>query len=217
MWLENLTFSFSCRRFKRHTLFSLMCAKTIWIHKMSVLILFSCRTVESCNLHARMTVWMAQSCTYNHSLLRFDHSQNLLGQSASQSNTCHNMVNLILVMTELNVDEYHDHNGCMKSSETASSETLLYADCHTVEWTFMSIERKKERKNSLSEETWSRAAENVIELCFVAFLSNKSKKCFIIVWIIFSSSEIITILILHCVVWTFWQQMLKSQWTEIWC
>ena len=33
----------------------------------------------------------------------------------------------------------------------------------------------------LSEETWSRAAENFIELCFVAFLSNKSKKCFILV------------------------------------
>ena len=38
---------------------------------------------------------------------------------------------------------------------------------------------------NLSEETWSRAAENLIELCFVAFLSNKSKKCFILVWIIF--------------------------------
>ena len=34
---------------------------------------------------------------------------------------------------------------------------------------------------NLSEETWSRAAENLIELCFVAFLSNKSKKCFIFV------------------------------------
>lgn len=31
---------------------------------------------------------------------------------------------------------------------------------------------------NLSEETWSRAAENLIELCFVAFLNNKSKKCF---------------------------------------
>ena len=28
---------------------------------------------------------------------------------------------------------------------------------------------------NLSEETWSRAAENLIELCFVAFLSSKSK------------------------------------------
>ena len=28
----------------------------------------------------------------------------------------------------------------------------------------------------LSEETWSRIGENLIELCFVAFLSNKSKK-----------------------------------------
>ena len=28
---------------------------------------------------------------------------------------------------------------------------------------------------NLSEETWSRVAENFIELCFVAFLSNKSK------------------------------------------
>ena len=28
---------------------------------------------------------------------------------------------------------------------------------------------------NLSEETWSHAAENLIELCFVAFLSNKSK------------------------------------------
>ena len=34
---------------------------------------------------------------------------------------------------------------------------------------------------NLSEETWSRADENLIELCFVAFLSNKSKKCFILV------------------------------------
>ena len=70
---------------------------------------------------------------------------------------------------------------------------------------------------NLSEEIWSRAAENLIELCFVAFLSNKSKKCFILVWVIFLSPEIIAILILHCIVWTFWQQTLKSQWTEIWC
>ena len=34
---------------------------------------------------------------------------------------------------------------------------------------------------NLSEETWSRPAENLIELCFVAFLRNKSKKCFILV------------------------------------
>ena len=34
---------------------------------------------------------------------------------------------------------------------------------------------------NLSEETWSRVAENLIELCFIAFLSNKSKKCFILV------------------------------------
>ena len=27
---------------------------------------------------------------------------------------------------------------------------------------------------NLSEETWSRAAENLIEICFVAVLSNKS-------------------------------------------
>ena len=33
----------------------------------------------------------------------------------------------------------------------------------------------------LSEETWSRVAENFIELCFLAFLGNKSKKCFILV------------------------------------
>ena len=31
------------------------------------------------------------------------------------------------------------------------------------------------------EETWRRTAENLIKLCFVAFLSNKSKKCFILV------------------------------------
>ena len=30
-------------------------------------------------------------------------------------------------------------------------------------------------------ETWTRAADNLIELCFVAFLSNKRKKCFILV------------------------------------
>ena len=34
---------------------------------------------------------------------------------------------------------------------------------------------------NLSEETWRRAVENLIELCFVAFLSNTSKKCFILV------------------------------------
>ena len=34
---------------------------------------------------------------------------------------------------------------------------------------------------NLSEETWSRAVENLIELCFIAFLSNKSKNCFILV------------------------------------
>ena len=34
---------------------------------------------------------------------------------------------------------------------------------------------------NLSEETWSRAAANLIDLCFVAFLSNKTKKCFILV------------------------------------
>ena len=34
---------------------------------------------------------------------------------------------------------------------------------------------------NLSDETWSRTAENLIELCFVAFQSNKSKKCFILV------------------------------------
>ena len=62
---------------------------------------------------------------------------------------------------------------------------------------------------NLSEKTRSRATENLIELCFVAFLSNKSKKCFIFVWIIFPSSEFIAISILHCVVWTFWQQTLN--------
>ena len=34
---------------------------------------------------------------------------------------------------------------------------------------------------NLSEETCSRATENFIELSFVAFISNKSKKCFILV------------------------------------
>ena len=34
---------------------------------------------------------------------------------------------------------------------------------------------------NLSEETWSRTAENLIELYFDAFLSNKSKKRFILV------------------------------------
>ena len=34
---------------------------------------------------------------------------------------------------------------------------------------------------NLSEETWSRAAENMIELCFLAFLCNKSRKCCILV------------------------------------
>ena len=34
---------------------------------------------------------------------------------------------------------------------------------------------------NLSEETWNRVAENLIELCFVAFLSNRSKTCFILV------------------------------------
>ena len=37
--------------------------------------------------------------------------KNLLGQSDSQNNTCHNMLNLILVVIELNVDEYRDHTG----------------------------------------------------------------------------------------------------------
>ena len=32
---------------------------------------------------------------------------------------------------------------------------------------------------NLSEETLCRAAANLIELCLVAFLSNKTKKCFI--------------------------------------
>ena len=70
---------------------------------------------------------------------------------------------------------------------------------------------------NLSEETWNRATENLTELCFVAFLSNMSKKCFKVFWIIFPSSEIITVSIFYCIVWTFWQQTLKSQWTEIWC
>ena len=70
---------------------------------------------------------------------------------------------------------------------------------------------------NLSNETLSRAAENLIQLCFVAFLSNTSKKCFIPVWIIYPSSGITAISILHCVVWPFWQQTLKSQRTEIWC
>ena len=34
---------------------------------------------------------------------------------------------------------------------------------------------------NLSEETQSRTAENLIDLCFVAFLSSKSNKCFILV------------------------------------
>ena len=34
---------------------------------------------------------------------------------------------------------------------------------------------------NLSKETQSRAAETLIELCFVAFLSNKRKKCFILI------------------------------------
>ena len=46
---------------------------------------------------------------------------------------------------------------------------------------------------NLSEEKRDRAAENLIDLCFMAFLSNKSKKCFILVWIIFPSSDIIAI------------------------
>ena len=34
---------------------------------------------------------------------------------------------------------------------------------------------------NLSEEIWSRTNENLIELCFVAFLSNTSKKFVILV------------------------------------
>ena len=64
------------------------------------------------------------------------------------------MVILILVATELNVDEYSDYNGCMNSSETASSEILLNQ-------TFMSIERKKEHCVDLpqmpGEVAWSEA------------------------------------------------------------
>ena len=41
--------------------------------------------------------------------------------------------------------------------------------------------RSFRQSQNLSEETWSCAAENFIELCFVAFLRNKSKKYFILV------------------------------------
>ena len=44
---------------------------------------------------------------------------------------------------------------------------------------------------NLSEETWSRAAENLVKLCFVAFLSNKSKNCFILVGIIFRLQKLL--------------------------
>ena len=55
--------------------------------------------------------------------------------------------------------------------------------------------RSFRQSQNLTEGPWSRAAENFIALCFLAFLSNKSKKCFILV----SSSEIIAISILHYV------------------
>ena len=48
------------------------------------------------------------------------------------------------------------------------------------------------------EEKRSRAAWNFIELCFLTFLSNKSKQLLIQGLIIFLFSEIITISILHC-------------------
>ena len=41
--------------------------------------------------------------------------------------------------------------------------------------TLLHLKSFKQFQN-LSEETWNRAAVNLIELCFVAFLSNKSKK-----------------------------------------
>ena len=46
--------------------------------------------------------------------------------------------------------------------------------------TFLRLRSFRQFQN-LSEETWSRATESLIELCFVAFLNNKSKKCFILV------------------------------------
>ena len=46
--------------------------------------------------------------------------------------------------------------------------------------TLLHLRSFRQFKN-LSEEICSRAAEILIELCFVAFLSNKSKKCFILV------------------------------------
>ena len=42
-------------------------------------------------------------------------------------------------------------------------------------WTVLHLRSFRQFQN-LSEETWSCAAENLIELCFVAILSNKSKK-----------------------------------------
>ena len=66
---------------------------------------------------------------------------------------------------------------------------------------------------NLSKENMARVAEDLIELYFSAFLRNKSKKCLISVWIIFQFTEIIAKSILPYVVWAFWQETLKSQWT----
>ena len=63
----------------------------------------------------------------------------------------------------------------------------------------------------LSEETRSRTAWNFIELCFLTFLSNKSKQLLMPGQISFEYSDIITVPILHYFIWTFWQQTFKSQ------
>ena len=101
----------------------------------------------------------------------------------------------------------------MKSKKISNDQELIWSDptcvrLNTNNQEFLTLLHLRSFKKfqNLSEETWSRVAENLTELCFVAFLNDKSKKCFILVWIIFPFSEIIAISILHCVVWTFWQK-----------
>ena len=47
--------------------------------------------------------------------------------------------------------------------------------------TLLHLRSFRQFQNLSEKKTWNRTAQNLIELCFVAFLSNKSKKCLILV------------------------------------
>ena len=69
---------------------------------------------------------------------------------------------------------------CKCSSNLVEHNVRLFTTKQDFFFTLLHLRYFRQFQN-LSEEIWSRADENSIELCFVVFLGNKSKECFILV------------------------------------